>query len=54
MINSKLFILDRNKWNHLSVKMSSGSFKNVISKLFLEIIYLTYMYKKHLALNNLQ
>ena len=49
MINSilELFILDRNKWNHLTVvkKMSSGSFKNVIYKKCLEIIYLIYMSK---------
>ena len=31
--------------------MSSGSFKNVIYKISLEIIH---MYKKELALNNLQ
>ena len=35
-------------------KMSSGSFKNVISKMCLEIIYLICMYKKDLTLNNLQ
>ena len=34
--------------------MSSGSFKNVINKIGLEIIYLLYMYKKNLTLNNLQ
>ena len=28
-------------------KMSSGSFKNVIYKMCLEIIYLIYMYKKN-------
>ena len=33
--------------------MISGSFKNVIYKMCLEIIYLIYMYKKDLALNNL-
>ena len=33
--------------------MSSGSFKNVIYKMCLEIIYLIYIYKD-LALNNLQ
>ena len=33
--------------------MSSGSFKNVIYKMCLEIIYLIYMYKKDLASNNL-
>ena len=34
--------------------MISGSFKNVIYKICLEIIYLIYMYKKELALNHLQ
>ena len=34
--------------------MSSGSFKDVIYKMCLEIIYSIYMYKKDLALNNLQ
>ena len=34
--------------------MSSGSFKNVIYKISLEIIHLIYMYKQDLALNNLQ
>ena len=29
--------------------MSSGSFKNINYKLYLEIIYLLYMYKKDLA-----
>ena len=44
------------KWNHLFVwkRMSSGPFKNVIYKTCLEIIYLIYIYKKDLALNNLQ
>ena len=36
--------------------MSSSSFKNIIYKMCLEIIYLIYIYiyKKDLALNNLQ
>ena len=34
--------------------MISGSFKDVIYKMCLEIIYSIYMYKKDLALNNLQ
>ena len=34
--------------------MRSGSFRNIIEKMCLEIIYLIYMYKKDLALNNLQ
>ena len=43
IINSKQnFVLDRNTWNHLTVsqKMSSGLFKNIISKICLQIIYL--------------
>ena len=32
--------------------MSSGSFKNIIYKMWEELIYLIYMYKKDLALNN--
>ena len=35
-------------------KMSSGSSKNVIDKMCLEIVYLIYMYKKGLTLNDLQ
>ena len=35
-------------------KMNSGSFKNVIYKMYLEIIYLIYMYKMDLALKNLE
>ena len=34
--------------------MSPGSFKHVIYKMSLEIIYLICMYKKDLASNNLQ
>ena len=34
--------------------MSLGSFKNIINKMCLQIIYLIYMYKEVLALNNLQ
>ena len=33
--------------------MSTGSFKNIIYKMYLKIICLVYMYKKDLALNNL-
>ena len=32
--------------------MSSGLFKNVLYKMCLEILYLIYMYKKDLTLNN--
>ena len=34
--------------------MSSGSFKNVINKMCLHIIYLEFLYEEDLALNNLQ
>ena len=34
--------------------MSSCSFKNVINKIGLQIMYSVYMYKQDLALNNLQ
>ena len=34
--------------------MSLGSLKNVINKMFLQIIDLIYMYEEDLALNNLQ
>ena len=34
--------------------MSTGSFPSVIYKMYLEIIYSLYVYKKYLALNNLQ
>ena len=34
--------------------MISGSFKDIIFKICLEIIYLIYMYKKDLVLNILQ
>ena len=34
--------------------MSLGLFKNVINKMCLAIIYLLYMFKKDLAINNLQ
>ena len=35
-------------------KIALGLFKDVIYKMCLEIIYLIYMYKENLALNNLQ
>ena len=34
--------------------MSLDTFKNVVNKICLEIIYFIYVYKKDLALNNLQ
>ena len=34
--------------------MGSGSFKNVINKICLQILYLIYMYKDYLAFDNLQ
>ena len=40
-------------YNHLTVckQINSGSFKNVINKLY---VYKSYLYKEDLALNNLQ
>ena len=42
MTDVKLLLLHSNTWNHLTVwhkkKMSSGSFKNVINKMCLEIM----------------
>ena len=57
MTGVKFILLHSNTWNHLTVckkKMSSNSFKNVINKMYLQIIYLIYLYKQHIALNNLQ
>ena len=39
---------------HWTKVNSSDSFKNGINKMYLEIIYILYMYEKHLALDNLQ
>ena len=54
----KLLVLDNNTWNHLPVckQMSSGLFKNVTYKLFVDKSYIVdiYMYEQNLALNNLQ
>ena len=39
----ELFILDRNTWNHLTMckkEMSLGLFKNVINKMYLQLIYI--------------
>ena len=38
----------------LCAKKNSGSFKNVIYKMCLQIIYLIYLYKQDLVLNKLQ
>ena len=51
----KLWLLYSNTWNHLTVyKKSSNSFKNVIYKMCLEIIYICNMYKQDLGSDNLQ
>ena len=48
-------MFDRNAWKYLTVKKkSSSSFKNVMNKMCLQIIYSIYMYTGNLALNNLQ
>ena len=47
MTDVKLLLLHRNTWNLLTVckNMRSGSFKNVMYKMCLQIIYLIYNYK---------
>ena len=56
MIDAELLLLHSSTWNYLTVckRMSLGSFKNVIYKMFTNHIYLIYLYKHDLALNNLQ
>ena len=51
----KLLLLRSDTYNHLTVckQMSFCSFKNNIYKMYLLIIYLIYLYKQDLALNNL-
>ena len=53
-MKNKLFLYKSYMYNHLTVRkqISSGSFKNVIYKLFVNK-YLIYSYKQDLALNNL-
>ena len=45
MNDVKLLLLNSNTWNHLTVckKMSSGSFKNVINKMFINHIFNVYV-----------
>ena len=45
--------VEKKKKKRKKKKKSSHLFKNVIYKMCLEIIYLIYMYKQGLALNNL-
>ena len=56
MTDIKLWLLYSNTWNHLTFykQMCSSLFKNVINKMCLQMIniYLVYMYKEDLALNN--
>ena len=49
-------MMQKNTWNHLTVRkrMSLGSFKDVINKMYLKIIYIQHVYKEDLAINNLQ
>ena len=51
MTDVKLSLLYGNTWNNLTVykKLSLGTFKNVIDKMFTNHIYLIYMYKKDLV-----
>ena len=52
----ELLVIYSNTSNHLNVFKCTtlGSFKNVINKVCLQIIYLTCMYKEDLAINNVQ
>ena len=57
MTDVKLLLLHSNTWNHLTVsknKKISGSFKDVIYKIFTNHIYLIHVHKQDLSLNNLQ
>ena len=52
MADVKLWVLNSNAWNHFSeCKKSSSSFKNIIYKMCLQIIYIfnIYIYKQRLA-----
>ena len=48
VIDIELFVIHSNIRNHLTVckRMSLGPFKNVIDKMYLQIIYLVHMYKE--------
>ena len=56
MSDIKLLVLRSNTWIHLIIgkNISLDSFKNVIYKMFTNHIYLIYLNKDDLALNNLQ
>ena len=55
MTDVKLLLSHNNILNHLTMckRMSLGSFKNIIEKMFTNHIYLIYMYTEDLTLNNL-
>ena len=48
--------MDKAEWNYLTLckknNLSSGSFKNVINKMCLEILYFLFTYKPDFALND--
>ena len=48
-----LFVLERNKWNHLTVwkRMSSGTFKNVIYKMCPALCPTPKVYSRELSIN---
>ena len=50
---NRLFILDRNKWNYVQKKKwAQACLKGYLQNVFRNHVYLIYMYKKNLALNN--
>ena len=53
MFDLTVFVLDRNKWNHLTVTKKKKK-KKAQARLKILIIYLVYKYKKDFALHNLQ
>ena len=57
MNDVKLLLLHSNSWNHLTVrkqKWAQAQQKNYQQNVFTYHIYLIYMYKQDLALDNLQ
>ena len=44
MTDVKLWLSNSNTWNYLCVKKSLGSFKNIVYKMYLQIIYIFNIY----------
>ena len=56
MTDVKLWLLNTNTWNHLTVQKRAQAHLRILSTKFIHksYIYLVYMYKQDLTLNNLQ